>query len=396
MKKILVIGAADYQVPAIKRIRDLGYESYCVDYKHGQPGFGYANGFKVIDVKDRDACLAYAKELSVDGVMSWGSTLTLPTVSYIGETLGIPCVSMDTALISMDKFAIKSRLAECGLNVKGKTFDMYDINDLPNYQFELPFVVKPCDGSGSKGVRLVTDESEIEDAIQYAFDGARDNHIYVESMILGEEFSVEAYAANDSVYLYSIVKTEFNWLEDYPVYKQTTFLGIPIQTEKLIEEEVCKAIKALGIKFGPVNFDIIVAVDDGKPYIIDVGIRNGQNLIASRIVPYSRGVDELNNSIQLSLGNTVDATPLKKDYISSRLLIYKPGIIIQIKEYKQLLGTNNIVDIILRKKEGDRLNRYQTKSDICGWVLCSGQTPEEASINADLAWEVLQKYIIIE
>lgn len=396
MKKILVIGAADYQVPAIKRIRDLGYESYCVDYKLGQPGFEYANGFKVIDVKDRDACFAYAKELSVDGVMSWGSTLTLPTVSYIGETLGIPCVSMDTALRSMDKFAIKSRLAECGLNVKGNTFDMYDINDLPNYQFDLPFVVKPCDGSGSKGVRLVTDESEIEDAIQYAFDGARDNHIYVESMILGEEFSVEAYAANDSVYLYSIVKTEFNWLEDYPVYKQTTFLGIPQHTEKLIEEEVRKAIKALGIKFGPVNFDLIVAADDGKPYIIDVGIRNGQNLIASHIVPYSRGVDELNNSIQLSLGNTVDATPLKKDYISSRLLIYKPGIITQIKECQQLLGTNNIVDIILRKKEGDRLNRYQTKSDICGWVLCSGQTPEEASINADLAWEVLQKYIIIE
>ena len=127
-----------------------------------------------------------------------------------------------------------------------------------------------------------------------------------------------------------------------------------------------------------------------------MGIRNGQNLIASHIVPYSRGVDELNNSIQLSLGDTVDATPLKKEYISSRLLIYKPGPITQIKEYQPLIGTNNIVDIILRKKEGDTLNRYQTKSDICGWVLCSGKTPEEASINADLAWEVLQKYIIIE
>ncbi|MBQ6689065.1 MAG: ATP-grasp domain-containing protein [Bacteroidales bacterium] len=396
MKKILVIGAAEYQVPAIKRIKDLGYESYCVDYKLGQPGFAYANGFKVIDVKDRDACLDYAKELKIDGVMSWGSTLTLPTVSYIGEFLGVPCISMDTALRSMDKYAIKLRLAECGLNVKGKTFDLKDITEVPGCNFELPFVVKPCDGSGSKGVRLVTAKSEIEDAIQYAFDGARDNHIYVESLILGEEFSVEAYAADDSVHLYSIVKTEFNWLDDYPVYKQTTFLGIPEYTEKLIEEEVCKAVKALGIKFGPVNFDLIVAADDGKPYIIDVGIRNGQNLIASHIVPYSRGVDELNNSIELSLGNYVDATPVKKDYISSRLLIYKPGVITKIKEYKQLIGTDNIVDIILRKKEGDILNPYQTKSDICGWVLCSGQTPEDASINADLAWKVLQNYIIIE
>lgn len=396
MKKVLVIGAADYQVPAIRRIRDLGYESYCVDYKLGQPGFAFATGFKVIDVRDREECLEYAKELNVDGVMSWGSTLTLPTVSYIGESLGIPCISMDTALRARDKFAIKSKLEKCGLNVKGKTFDLNDINDIHNCQIELPFVVKPCDGSGSKGVRLVSDYSEIEDAFQYAFDAARDNHIYVESLILGEEFSVEAYAANDAVHLYSIVKTEFNWLEDYPVYKQTTFLGISEYTEKLIEEEVFKAIKALGVKFGPVNFDLIVAADDGKPYIIDVGIRNGQNIIASHVVPYSRGVDELNNSIHLSLGNSIDTTPLKRDYISSRLLIYKPGVITQIKEYQQLIGTGNIVDIVLRKTEGDSLDRYQTKSDICGWVLCGGETPEEASLNADRAWEVLQNYIIIE
>ena len=33
MKKILIIGAAVYQLPAIQRVVELGYEVYCVDYK---------------------------------------------------------------------------------------------------------------------------------------------------------------------------------------------------------------------------------------------------------------------------------------------------------------------------------------------------------------------------
>ena len=146
---------------------------------------------------------------------------------------------------------------------------------------------------------------------------------------------------------------------------------------------------------GPVNFDVIVSFEDGNPYIIDVGIRNGQNLIASHIVPLSRGVDELNNSISICLGQDINAKPIKKEYISSRLLIYKPGEIVDIKPYDKLIGQKHIVVIILRKKVGDKLPRYQTKSDICGWVLTKGLTPEEAFHYGNEAWKLLENYIII-
>ena len=59
MKKILVVGASNYQVPAIQRVRQLGYEAYCVDYKEGQPGFTHANGYQIIDVKDK-VCLNFS------------------------------------------------------------------------------------------------------------------------------------------------------------------------------------------------------------------------------------------------------------------------------------------------------------------------------------------------
>ena len=69
-----------------------------MDYKPGQPGFVYANGYRVIDVKDKESCLVYARELGIDGVLTWGSTLTLQTVSYIGEALNLPCLPMEMFL----------------------------------------------------------------------------------------------------------------------------------------------------------------------------------------------------------------------------------------------------------------------------------------------------------
>ena len=396
MKKILVIGAAAYQTPAIRRIVELGYEAYCVDYKEGQPGFEYATGYRVIDVKDKDGCLAYARELGVDGVMTWGATLTQPTVSFVASALGLPCIALDAAEISMSKYQIRKALTEAGLNSAGEVFEMHSWEEAGKHEFKVPFVVKPSDGSGSKGVRIVEKETEVHDALQYAFDGARNNEIYVEPFIRGEEYSAEAYACGGEVYVNTIIKTEFRWQEAYPVYKQTTYLGLDGETERRIETEVVKAVKALGVTMGPVNFDVIVSDADGKPYIIDVGIRNGQNLIASHIVPYSRGVDELNCSIALCMGEGSDAMPKRKKYISSRLLIYEPGMIEEIKDVTELVGKDNVVDVILRKKAGERLPHYETKADICGWVLTEGETPREASRWADKAWERLKEYIIIK
>lgn len=396
MKKILVIGAGHYQTPAIQRVRQLGYEAYCVDYKEGQPGFTCANDYRIIDVKDKEACLAYARELDLDGVLTWGATLTLPTVSYVGESLGLPCLPMETSIISMSKYQIRKRLTDCGLNAGGDIFEIRNKEEFKKHLFKVPCVVKPSDGSGSKGVKIVLNESEIESAIQYAFDGARNNEIYVEPFISGEEFSVEAYACQGEVYMYSIVKTEFQSHDDFPEYSQTTYLGVSPDLEILIEREIKEAVKALGVNFGPINFDLIVSSLDGKPYIIDIGIRNGQNLIASHIVPYSRGVDELNNNINLCLGQKVNPVPNRKKYIASRLIIYKPGLIKELKSTDDLINKNNIVDIILCKKVGDVLPCYQTKADICGWVLAEGNTPEEACDWATKGWETLKDYIIIE
>ena len=205
MNKILVVGGGAYQTPLIKRIIECGHEAYCVDGNPNAMGFEFATDHKHLDVLDKNACLEYAKEIGIDAVMTYGATLTLPTVAYIGEKLSLPALPIETAELSKNKFKIKKRLAECGCNIKGEFFEILSRDE--KREIPLPCVIKPADGSGSKGVSLVYNKSEIKAAVNYAFDGARYGEVYVESLIEGEEYSAEAFVANGEIYVYAIVKT---------------------------------------------------------------------------------------------------------------------------------------------------------------------------------------------
>lgn len=396
MKKVLVIGAGEYQIPLIKRLKELGHIVYCVDGNSKAPGFSNADAFEIVDVRDKEACLLYAERIGIDAVMTYGATITLPTVAYIGNRLGLPTISEETAEISKSKFAIKQRLASGGLNIKGDFFSLNDESEIAGRSIEVPCVVKPSDGSGSKGVSIVTSESELDAAVKYAFECARFGEIYVEGFVEGEEYSVEVFCNNEKKYVYAIVKTTFyRDIHGEMHYGHRVPSGLPDAIERDIEKEVLKATEVLGITMGSVNFDVIVSNENKKPYIIDVGIRIGQNLIASHMIPLSRGVSELESIIHLSLNESPDAEPKYMKCVATRLLIYTPGVISQIRDYSEIIGKNNIINVVLRKGVGDVLKPYKEKSDSCGWVLTYGRTPEEAENNAEAARTLLKEYIII-
>lgn len=397
MKKILVVGGGAYQVPLIRRIVGRGYEAYCIDRNPHAPGFLVASGYRPIDVTDLQAVLAYARELSIDAVMTYGATLPLPTVAYVAEQLGLRALPLATAELSKSKYKIKEVLYRAGANVKGDFFEMHSPQEAKEHRFTYPCVIKPSDGSGSKGVSVVTSAAELDAAVNYAFDSARYGEFYAESFIAGEEYSVEAFVCNGEVYLYSVVKTTFAAGKDGLVsYGHRTPSGLPLETEVLIDEEVRKAIRALNITMGSVNFDVIVDEADGKPYIIDCGIRIGQNLIASHLVPLSRGVSVIDNTIDLALGEAVDAAPKFTNCVATRLLIYRPGVIREIKSMQDIIGKHGILDVVMRKRVGDVQPPYREKSDTCGWVITKGATPDEAEANAVAARELLKQYIIIK
>ena len=399
MKKILVVGGGAYQVPLIKRIVQMGHMGLCIDKNPQSPGFEYASESAAIDVIDIEACLEYAQRKEIDAVMTYGATLPLPTVAYIGRHMGLPVLPMETAEISKNKYLIKQKLREAGCNICGDFFRMSSVSEAMEHDYSYPCVIKPCDGSGSKGVSIVREAEALERAVLHASESARYGEFYCERFIAGSEYSVEAFVDHTKIFIYGIFKTTFeiHGKDNESIeYGHCVPCGLRLSVDESIRREVEAAIRGLGINMGSVNFDVIVSETDGKPYIIDCGIRVGQNLIASHIIPLSRGVDILDNAIKQALGESINAEPKKQECIATRLLIYNPGIIRNIKDYSNEIGNNGVIDIVLRKKPGDIQRPYMNKSDTCGWVLCTGKTPEEAEFYAANARRRLKAYFDIE
>ena len=94
-------------------------------------------------------------------------------------------------------------------------------------------------------------------------------------------------------------------------------------------------------------------------------------------------------------GEKIKAEPKWQKNIASRLLIFNPGVISEIKDVRELLDEEGIVDIVLRKHVGDTQKEYIEKSDTCGWVICEGNTPDEAEKRASLARKKLRNYFVI-
>lgn len=399
MKKVLVIGGGAYQTVLMRRLKERGIFVACVDKNCNAPGFEMADEHRIIDVLNYEQCLEYATELRIDAVMTYGATLTLPTVSYIAQNLRLPALPMKTAELSKSKFLIKRQLKNGGCNIKGNFFELQSMDEIYTHQIDYPCVIKPSDGSGSKGVSLVYSADELQSAVEYAYNSARYGRYYCEDLIDGDEYSVESFVANGTTYVYGIIKTTFekSGSENEDIeYGHRTPSGLSEADEKSIELEIKKAVNALDITMGSVNFDIIISNEDGKPYIIDCGIRIGQNLLASHLIPYSRGVSVIDNNIDLALGNPVDAEPKYKKNMATRLLIYNPGVIKEIKDFSSIVGCNGIVDIILRKTVGGTQRKYLDKSDTCGWVICTGETPNIAENNAIQAKKQIREYFNIQ
>ena len=79
-KKLLVIGAGFAQKNAILRAKALDYSVFAVDRDPQAAGLKIADETKIISVQNINRILTWAKELNIDGVISYSTDVSLPAV----------------------------------------------------------------------------------------------------------------------------------------------------------------------------------------------------------------------------------------------------------------------------------------------------------------------------
>lgn len=396
MKKVLIVGAGFLQSFVIKKAKELGYYVYAIDMDPTAVGFEYADEFELINIVDKEAACRYAQEKQIDGVLTAATDYGVLTVSYIAEKMNLPGINFTSAQLIKNKYEVRRRLYEAGADDTGLSYQVSSENDIEAVSGKItyPVMVKPCDGSGSRGANRVDAAEDFADACRTAMNCSLTEKATVEPFIDGVEYGVESFVCNGETHILAVMK---KWMTKPPYYAELGHAvpsGLSIEIEDKIRGCVAKAIEVLGINFGSVNMDLLLT-EKGSVHIVDIGARMGGNLIGSHIIPMGTGVDYIGNIVRASAGDEVSFEPkAEKKCVATRLLALTPGEIKALPDFNEYLNENTFIEHHL--EVGNTINEYHTNLDGCGYVVCTADSMNEASECAEKLKNKIDSEIVRE
>lgn len=383
MKKVLIIGAGFLQDFVIVKAKQMGYEVHTVDADPNAVGFQHADHYGVVNIVDEKACLEYARANKIDGVLTAATDYGVLTAAYIAREMGLPGLKYEVAELIKNKYQVRKCLYENHVDDTEQAYEVHRDTNIEELAKNIvyPVMVKPCDGSGSRGASRVDKSEDLKEACKYAMDGSITDRAEIETFIVGKEYGAETLVVNGEVHVLGIMQ---KWMTDPPYYAELGH-SIPTDLKKEVEDKAKKcvenAIKALGVNFGSVNMDMLIT-EDGKVYIIDIGARMGGNMIGPCIIPYGKGIDYMAAMIQNALGDPVDLSVKDHCAVATKLLAFEDGIVKKIPDMKEVEEKFD-VEIYHHLEKGMKVNEYHTNLDGCGYIVAKANTQKEAVEKAE-------------
>lgn len=301
MKKIVIIGANDFQNPLILKAKEMGFETHVFAWQDGSIGETTADYFYPISIIEKEEILKRCLEIKPDAIATIASDLANITVQYLGEKLGLTHNSAECIEISTNKFKMRKALKAGGVKVPHfeTVFSVDELGDCS--QFTFPVIVKPTDRSGSRGITKVYKKEDLAEAIDNSSAYSFEKKAIVEEYIEGPEFSCECISYNGEHHLLTVTQ---KFTTGAPHFIETGHMepaGLSDVVMAKVKEVIFKALDALQIKYGASHSEFRLT-PNGDIGIIEIGSRMGGDCIGSDLVHLSTGIDFVKAVIEVAAG----------------------------------------------------------------------------------------------
>lgn len=395
-KRLMILGASILQLPAIEKAIEMGLEVIAVDMNPKAVGFGVQGVEKeIISTIDEQAIVEAAKKHKIDGIMTLATDMPMRSVAAVAKEMNLIGIDADTAFKATNKVEMRRALQSCGVPIP-KFFKVTNEEEYIEVvkQFNVPFIVKPADSSGSRGIFEVidiTDKQLIKEAYYYCKPFSRVGDVVVEEYMSGPEVSVETLSIDGVCHVIQITDKITTGAPHYVEMGHSQ----PSRHSKEISEKISKvakaANKALGITNGPSHTEIIVTSEG--PKIVEVGARLGGDNITTHLVPLSTGVDMVECCIKIALGEKPDIKPKWNKGAAIRYFNQHKGIvkgIEGIEEAKKIIGVQQISVV---HGVGEEVTDINSSASRMGFVIAQDENGERAIADCINALKKIQVLI---
>lgn len=384
MKKILMLGGSEAQLISIKKAKELGLYTIVCDYLPDNPGQYIADKFYLISTTDKDAILQVAIDEDIDGILAYSSDPAAPIASFVANKLGLPGLDYNMVRQFCEKQLFREFLQNNGFNVpKSVRISIpYDPTEIDISQLTYPVIVKPTDSSGSKGVTVINDKTELLKALKYGESYSRNKILIVEEFIERDHphvIEAEIFVHNGEVITWGLINSiRDNNTNPLLPAGYTYPLELPEHRINIVKQEIKRLINAAGFQSGAFNIEMIINKND-KLFFLDAGPRNGGNRLPEFISMISKkdivGVT-INNA--MGINSEPDATLDGKSggYWGMAVLhSSQEGKFKQVKYSSEAKESLIIEDI--QKNIGDKVNPFRTCTDLVGLTFHHFETHEK-------------------
>ena len=287
-KKLMLLGGLRYLLPVIEEAHKLGAYVITADYLPDNIAHKYSDEYCNVSIIDKEAVLAKAQELKIDGILSHAVDPGVVSAAYVAEKMGLPFqCSYKAACILQDKHLFRQFLSENGFNcpnAKGYNNVEDALKDVD--YFNWPVIVKPVDSAGSKGVTKVEDRTKLAEAIEFALSESHNGYFIIEDFLEKQGFSAgsESFVVDGKLMYNGFYDQYFDKNAVNP-YTPSAEVWPSVMEQKYkdeIKSELQRLFTLLGVTTGLFNVECRVCTN-GKAYLMEVSPRAGGNRLAEML-----------------------------------------------------------------------------------------------------------------
>jgi biotin carboxylase len=317
------------------------------------------------------------------GGITTTSEFYIEIVAILAMKYNLPGNSPEAIKLCRDKSKTRATLTQNGIfQPKFAIIDSIDDIDEAMKIVGAPCVVKPTEDSGSNNVLYCTTYKEAKEQIEKILNktvNGREQKIIpkvlTEEYLNYPEYSVEMFTWQNKSVCIGITEKK---LTGFPYFIECGHIfpaNLKIEQQEELEETVSKALKVLGITYGPTHTEIKITPFGGA--IIEVNARLAGGMIPE-LIRYVTDIDMLENQIKASLGISPNLSKSYSGYAGIKFLVAdKKGTLKDISGVEEASMVKGVKQVTLTCEKGKEVSNPRNAYDRLGFIIATSSEYDE-------------------
>lgn len=326
------------------------------------------------------------------------------TAAMASERLGLRHSAAPSAVAATrDKAAMRELLRQAGVpqpafRLAGGTFP-------PPAEaaaaLGFPVVLKPRTLAASRGVVRADDAAgaaAVHDRIRGILEAAGEHDtstILVEELVAGPEVAVEGLVRDGSLEILAVFDKPDQG--DGPYFEETIYVTpsrLPAGGLDAVAAVTGAAVRAIGIREGPVHAELRVPPDRPDPVVLEVAARTIGGR-CSRALTFATGATLEELVIAHALGLPAGGTQLGSPAAGVMMIpIPRTGVLAGVGGVEAALAVEGVRDVDITAHPGQHIEQLPEGSRYLGFVFAAGETPAAVEQSLRLAHAALDIVIV--